>query len=136
MENGQKKKDGQQGKKSVKFTIRYDNLPFNVNYHQDQAYINENLALGDILQSHAVGKKDIAVFNRGLNDRQRMQKLSTTERFFVTRLQANTNYELAENTQVNNLTYETDSIQLISQKQVYLFGGYRNERINTSFLLD
>lgn len=135
MENGQKKKDGQQGKKSIKFTIGYDNLPFNVNFHQEQAYINENLALGDILQSHAVGKKDIAVFDRGLNDRQRMQKLSATERFFVTRLQANTKYELVENTQVKDLTYETDSIQLISQKQVYLFSGYRNKRINTPFCL-
>ncbi|GAA3594094.1 hypothetical protein Q4Q39_06570 [Flavivirga amylovorans] len=85
MSNGQKNRKGQQGKHSIKFTIGFNGLPFEVKFHKEQKMISENLALSDILQDHVPNKEDIAVFDRGMQDRRTMKTLSDTGKYFVTR---------------------------------------------------
>lgn len=86
MRNGQKNKKGEQGKNSIKFTTGFNGLPFNVKFHKDQEMISEDLALGDILQEHVAHKKDIAVFDRGMKDRNNMVALCDGQKYFVTRI--------------------------------------------------
>ena len=93
MKNGMKNKKGEQGKNSLKFTIGFDGLPFNVKFHQDQKMISEDLALGNILEEHIASKKDIAVFDRGMKERKKMVELSKEQKYFVTRIYKASKYE-------------------------------------------
>ncbi|MGE6356272.1 hypothetical protein ACQKCJ_20575, partial [Flavobacterium sp. NPDC079362] len=94
MRNGQKNKKGEQGKNSIKFTIGFNELPFNVKFHKDQKMISEDLALGNILEEHIANKKDIAVFDRGMKNRKTMVDLSTDDKYFVTRIYKSSKYEV------------------------------------------
>lgn len=134
MENGQKNKAGQQAKKSLKFTIGFAHLPFAVKFHQQQTMISEDLALGNILQDHAVGKDHIAVFDRGMKDRRRMEQLSANEQYFVTRISKSSKYQVLKGQPVIDLAWSNPDLRLISEKQVYLFDG-KGRKVKTAFRL-
>lgn len=121
MRNGNKTKDNVQGKMSLKFTIGFSDLPFSIKFHKDQNMISEDLALGDILKQHTCCKNDIAVFDRGMKDRNVMKGLSENQQYFITRIYKNSKFVLVKNTKEINLNYEDEKIQLLSSKKVHLF---------------
>ncbi len=121
MQNGMKNKKGEQGKNSIKFTIGFNGLPFNVKFHQDQKMISEDLALGNILEEHVANKKDIAVFDRGMKDRKTMVKLSENQKYFVTRIYKASKYAVEKNSSETILNIETETIKLIKHSRVHLF---------------
>lgn len=121
MQNGCKTRQGEHGRMSLKFTIGFSGLPFKVKFHQDQKMISEDLALGDILQEHICSKNDVAVFDRGMKDRNVMKGLSEHQQYFVTRIYKNSKYVKAKGTEEIILDYEDDKIQLLSAKKVHLF---------------
>lgn len=134
MENGQRNKKGEQGKRSIKFTVGFVGLPFTVKFHKDQKMISENLALGDILASHATGKKDIAVFDRGMQDRKTMKKLSDDGKYFVTRIYRASKYDIAGGSQQTELSYENDNIKLTGHSLAHLYSGGQ-KKVDTVFRL-
>ena len=134
MENGQKNKEGEQGRKGIKFTIGFNGLPFKVNIHQEQSMISEDLALGDILNDHVASKNDIAIFDRGMKDRRKMEKLSIDEQYFVTRINKNSKYQTLKDSKVETLDFENDTIKLLTAQQVYLYDG-RGKKVKIAFRL-
>jgi hypothetical protein len=125
MQNGAKTKDNTQGKMSLKFTVGFSGLPFRINFHQEQKMISEDLALGDILEQHACSKNDVAVFDRGMKNRNVMMKLSENQQYFVTRIYKNSKFVAAKDTKEIILNYEDDGIQLLNAKKVHLFSHTR-----------
>jgi hypothetical protein len=127
MQNGQKNKLGEQGRKSIKFTIGFNGLPFKVKTHHTQEMISEDLALGDILNEHIADAKNIAVFDRGMKDRNKMVLLNSEDKYFVTRINSNSKYKIASNSEIKHILYETEQIKLVHEKDVNLY--YGNGRI-------
>ena len=128
MKNGMKNKKGEQGKNSIKFTIGFNGLPFNVKFHQDQKMISEDLALGNILGEHIADKKDIAVFDRGMKERKTMVELSENQKYFVTRIYKSSKYVLAKNSSETLLNIENESIKLVKHSNVHLFSNQKKTK--------
>lgn len=128
MKNGMKNKKGEQGKNSIKFTIGFDGLPFNVKFHQDQKMISEDLALGDILEEHISSKKDIAVFDRGMKERKTMVELSENQKYFVTRIYKASKYVVEKGSLETVLDYQDESIKLIKHSKVHLFSKQKKTK--------
>lgn len=128
MQNGMKNKKGEQGKNSIKFTIGFDGLPFNVKFHQDQKMISEDLALGNILEEHVASKKDIAVFDRGMKERKTMVELSENQKYFVTRIYKSSKYVVAKNSEETLLDIENESIKLVKHSKVHLFSNQKKSK--------
>lgn len=128
MKNGMKNKKGEQGKNSIKFTIGFNGLPFNVKFHQDQKMISEDLALGNILEEHIADKKDIAVFDRGMKERKTMVELSENQKYFVTRIYKASKYVVEKNSSETLLDIENDSIKLVKHSKVHLFSNQKKTK--------
>lgn len=129
MQNGQKNKKGEQGKNSIKFTVGFDGLPFNIKFHKDQKMISEDLALGDILEEHIADKKDIAVFDRGMKDRKKMTELCEEQKYFVTRIYKASKYEVEKGSKVISLDFENDILKLIKHSKVHLYCKQKKTKI-------
>lgn len=125
MQNGMRNKKGEQGKNSLKFTIGFDGLPFNVKFHQDQKMISEDLALGNILEEHVASKKDIAVFDRGMKDRKTMVNLSESQKYFVTRIYKASKYKIEKGSKETILDIENETIKLVKHSKVHLFSNQK-----------
>lgn len=128
MQNGQKNKKGEQGKNSIKFTVGFNGLPFNVKFHKDQKMISEDLALGDILAEHIADKKDIAIFDRGMKERKTMVELSENQKYFVTRIYKASKYVVEKNSSETLLDIENDSIRLVKHSKVHLFSNQKKTK--------
>lgn len=133
MQNGMKNKKGEQGKNSIKFTIGFSGLPFNVKFHQDQKMISEDLALGNILEQHVAHKKDIAVFDRGMKERKTMVELSESQKYFVTRIYKASKYLIEKGSLETLLDFENETIKLVKHSKVHLFSNQK--KTNTVFRL-
>jgi Transposase DDE domain len=132
---GQKKKgEEEHSNKSIKFSIGYDGLPFQILFQRNPSEANDNLALGDILKLHTDCKNDIAVFDRGMQDRQKLAGLSENAQFFVTRLKVDFKFKVVPETNVQTLSEKTETLQLISEQKVYLYSG-NNKLVQTPFRL-
>jgi hypothetical protein len=129
MKNGQKNKKGEQGKNSIKFTIGFNGLPFNVKFHKDQKMISEDLALGDILEEHIANKKDIAVFDRGMKDRKKMIELCDNQKYFTTRIYKSSRYEIEKGSKVTHLDFENDILKLTKHSRVHLFSKQKKTKL-------
>jgi hypothetical protein len=129
MKNGQKNKKGEQGKNSIKFTIGFNGLPFNVKFHKDQKMISEDLALGDILEEHIANKKDIAVFDRGMKDRKKMIELCDDQKYFTTRIYKSSRYEIEKGSKVTRLDFENDILKLTKHSRVHLFSKQKKTKL-------
>ncbi len=134
MSNGQKNKKGQQGKHSIKFTIGFNGLPFEVKFHKEQKMISENLALSDILKDHVPNKKNIAVFDRGMQDRRTMKTLSNTDKYFVTRIYKASKYSIVKGSSESALDFENDTIKLITHRRVHLYKSH-SKKVEIEFRL-
>ena len=129
MQNGQKNKRGEQGKNSIKFTVGFNGLPFNVKFHKDQKMISEDLALGEILEEHIANKKDIAVFDRGMKDRKKMVELCDDQKYFVTRIYKSSKYEEEKGSKVIPLDFENDILKLTKHSKVHLYCKQKKTKI-------
>lgn len=130
MQNGCKNKKGEQGRNSIKFTVGFNELPFNVKIHKDQKMISEDLALGDILKDHIANKEDIAVFDRGMKERKKMVELSNQQKYFVTRIYKASKYEVEKDSIENILNFENEIISLTKHSKVHLYcNGKKTETI-------
>lgn len=129
MQNGQKNKKGEQGKNSIKFTIGFSELPFNVKFHKDQKMISEDLALGNILEEHIKNKKDIAVFDRGIKDKKTMVELSNEDKYFVTRIYKSSKYEIEKGSKVIPLNFENETLKLTKHSKVHLYANQKKTKI-------
>lgn len=129
MQNGQKNKKGEQGKNSIKFTIGFNGLPFNVKFHKEQKMISEDLALGDILEEHIANKKDIAVFDRGMKDRKKMVELCDEQKYFVTRIYKSSKYEIEKGSKITPLDFENDILKLTKHSRVHLYCKQKKTKI-------
>lgn len=128
MKNGMKNKKGEQGKNSIKFTIGFNGLPFNVKFHEDQKMISEDLALGNILEEHVADKKDIAVFDRGMKERKTMVDLSKNQKYFVTRIYKASKYEIEKGSKETLLNFENESIKLLKHHKVHLYSNHKKTK--------
>lgn len=133
MQNGSKNKEGEQGRNSLKFTIGFNDLPFNVKFHKEQEMISEDLALGDILKEHVSNKKDIAVFDRGMKERRTMVNLADEQKYFVTRIYKASKYTIEEGSSEIMLDYENEIIKLIRHSKVHLY--CQNKKTKSTFRL-
>jgi hypothetical protein len=129
MQNGQKNKKGEQGKNSIKFTVGFNGLPFNVKFYKDQKMISEDLALGDILEEHIANKKDIAVFDRGMKDRNKMVELCDGHKYFVTRIYKSSKYEIEKGSEITPLEFENDILKLTKHSRVHLYCKEKKTKI-------
>jgi transposase len=136
MRNGSLKKDGEQGKKSIKFTIGFDGLPFQVAFHQEQAYVSETLALGDIITQHSLSSQDILVFDRGMQSRQKLDVCSQEGIYFVTRIKKDSRYTVVEEVDINHLGYDTDTLKLEKSKVVHLHTWNKKPTAHTFTLIE
>lgn len=135
MHLGQKNKYGELKVKQIKFSIGFDGLlPFIVRTFADQSGLAEDVSLGEVVSNYSLSKNDVAIFDRGLKDRNRFKQLSQTNNFFVTRIYNNSKYEVVESNQVETLSYENESIRLLTDQKVYLFDK-KGKKITTPFRL-
>jgi transposase len=124
MVNGQKKKGApEHSKRSLKFSIGFDGLPFKVLFQRESSEINDSIALGDILKQHTTSKQDIAVFDRGMDSRLNLAGLSEHQQFFVTRIKTNSRFKVVPDTKVCILDQKTPTLHLLQEQIVYLYAN-------------
>lgn len=135
MNNGQRNKQGHQGKKSFKFSVGFDGLmPTQVAFYQEQEMVSEDKALGEILAQHRTDRDDIVVFDRGMKDRRRMEKLAKRNQYFVTRIQVGSKYQQVAGSQTLVFQIDSETLEQITEKQVYLYDG-KGRKVQTVFRL-
>jgi len=70
----------------IKFSVGFDGwYGTKVKVFNEQTYVSENAALPEIISAHTFGKDEIAVFDRGLNSRRRLEEFSENAIQFVCR---------------------------------------------------
>ena len=80
--------------KQVKFTIGFDGLlPRQIECYLEQNYLNENLALSEVILNQKAPHEGITVFDRGLRGRKTFLLLCAEKVSFVTRLDDKLKYE-------------------------------------------
>src|SRR5690606_26510625 len=83
---GTKPKDGP-GKKQVKFSIGLCNgFPVVASASGRQAYLSEDIALGELLLKSEKKPGQVLVFDRGIGSRDTFEKVTGREQLFVTRI--------------------------------------------------
>jgi len=81
-------------KNQIKFTVALNNnLPNNVQIFKEQKELNENTTLRKAILSTELAENTIAVFDRGLQNRETLCKFTDENIFFTTRANENINYE-------------------------------------------
>ena len=90
-----RKKDG---KKQVKYTVAFDgHFPCLSELFTDKKFLSEDLTIPKVVSSMAIKDKDaIFAFDRGVQSRSTFCSLSDSHTLFVTRLNANARYIVAE----------------------------------------
>ena len=145
MGNGRKSKkkkasgEAEKGeKREVKFTVGFNGLlPKVVKFFNEKSYLNENLALGNVVLNAALSDNEIAVIDMGLNARKTLEKFSLNDIRFVLRTKPNTKFEI-----VKELTpiaadkpIVTDTLAIEQDLEVYLFMRGGHEKTKATFRL-
>jgi len=74
------------GLRQVKFSVALKGgLPCHVRVHTDQAFISEDLALADLIQSAGHAGEGVVLFDRGLQSRKAFGEFSSDGRMFIGR---------------------------------------------------
>lgn len=121
MVNGLKNKNGEHSKNQVKFTIGlYNNLPLDLNFHNQQKYLGEDIALGEAILTTTISDNEIVVFDRGLKKRKTFKEFNDRNISFVTRINPTKSIKVIE---TNKLPHdvETETLKIISDEKVNLF---------------
>lgn len=121
MVNGLKNKNGEHSKNQIKFTVGlYNNLPLDLNFHNQQKYLGEDLALGEAILNTTISDNEIVVFDRGLKKRKTFKEFNERNISFVTRINPTKSIKILE---INKLSpdLETETLKILSDQKVNLF---------------
>jgi hypothetical protein len=121
MVNGLKNKNGEHSKNQIKFTVGlYNNLPLDLNFHNQQKYLGEDLALGEAILNTTISDNEIVVFDRGLKKRKTFKEFNERNISFVTRINPTNSIKILE---INKLSpdLETETLKILSDQKVNLF---------------
>jgi hypothetical protein len=110
MQVGQRSKS-KAGKKQVKFSVSlHQGLPCRANTHCQQAYLSEDLALGELLLETEKQEGTVLVFDRGVSKRATFEQLTEQQHLFVTRLKTSAVYQVVSEKKPEQ--QETDTLRL------------------------
>jgi hypothetical protein len=108
------------GLKQIKFSVGFDGvLAHTAQFHAEQNYLNENLALSEAILSQVSPSEGITVFDRGLRGRKTFALLSEQNIQFVTRIDPSSKFVVLENLSVVNP--QTSTLQIEEDASVHLF---------------
>lgn len=121
MVNGLKNKNGEHSKNQIKFTIGlYNNLPSDLNFHNQQKYLGEDIALGEAILKASISNNEIVVFDRGLKKRKTFKEFNDENISFVTRINPTKSIKVIEVNKFNP-DLQTDTLKILSDEKVNLF---------------
>lgn len=104
---GKKPKQGP-GKKQVKFSISLCNgFPVEAAVAGKQAYLSEDVALGEFVLSSSKADRQVLVFDRGIGRRDTFDRLTGSERMFVTRINTTGRYQEVDRREVGQPQTQT-----------------------------
>lgn len=120
------------GLSQIKFSIGFDGILTNgIKCYTAQNYLNENLALSELIMEEPNLEGQIAVFDRGVQGRKTLALFNELEIDFVTRLGDKPKYEIVESYKVDDTFTET--LEIKGDLDVYLFT--QNAKVKTLFRL-
>ncbi|MEO8237980.1 MAG: IS4 family transposase [Flavobacterium sp.] len=121
MVNGLKNKNGEHTKNQIKFTIGlYNNLPLDLNFHNQQQYLGEDIALGEAILNANINDNEIVVFDRGLKKRKTFKEFNDKNISFVTRINPTKSIKIIEENKLSQ-DLETETLKILSDEKVNLF---------------
>lgn len=121
MVNGLKNKNGEHSKNQIKFTIGlYNNLPLDLNFHNQQNYLSEDIALGEAILNTTISDNEIVVFDRGLKKRKTFKEFNARNISFVTRINPTKSIKILETNKLSP-DLETETLKILSDQKVNLF---------------
>ncbi|CAA9200812.1 hypothetical protein FLA105534_03273 [Flavobacterium bizetiae] len=121
MVNGLKNKNGEHSKNQIKFTIGlYNNLPLDLNFHNQQNYLGEDIALGEAILNTTISDNEIVVFDRGLKKRKTFKEFNDRNISFVTRINPTKSIKILETNKLSP-DLETETLKILSDQKVNLF---------------
>mgnify|MGYP000028295454 FL=1 len=119
MQNGLKNKEGLHSINQLKFTIGFNGLiPHKVKVYTQQKYLAENDSLFETIMENEFEKNSIAVFDRGLNSRDKFKKLNDVNKLFVTRINPTKNYKIIQT--LSEEKKETETLTIEKELKIYL----------------
>jgi hypothetical protein len=128
---GKKPKEGP-GKKQVKFSISLCNgFPAEALVSGRQAYLSEDVALGELVLKSSKADRQVLVFDRGISKRDTLDELTGNEQLFVTRINTGGCYQEVEKRelkqkQTNTLCLQEDLlVRLKNRKGQWTAHAYR-----------
>ncbi len=126
--NGRKNKKEDKSQLNLKFTIGFDGLvPKEAVFQNEQTYVSDQIALGEVLSNAVISEDEIIVFDQGLSSRKRFGEFNEQSKKFVTR----TGGEQPKGTKhkkVRDVTVieegkepQTDTLKILADEEVYLY---------------
>ena len=120
MYNGIKPKDETKRIRQLKYTIGFDGLlSQQVDLYSTQTYLAEDKALAETITHMKVKDSEVVVFDRGLKKRKAFRAFSEQGRWFVTRINPNSVYDVVMACS-NKQGRETETLILGTDQIVYL----------------
>ena len=109
------------GTKHVKFSVGLSgDIPLQASAYSEQAYLSEDMALGDLVLQAEKKKGTVLVFDRGIARRATYDALTEETHLFVTRINPNAAYKVLGETELKDK--ETDTLRLQADLVVRLKG--------------
>lgn len=116
----------------IKFSIGFDGiLTSGIKCYTEQNYLNENLALSELILEQTDVEGQIVVFDRGVQGRKTLASFDEKGIDFVTRLGDNPKYEVVETYDIDDKF--TDKLEIKGDLDVYLFT--QNSKLKKVFRL-
>ena len=123
MKNGRESDD----KTYIKYGINLKgSLPSSVKVFTEQSFVNENIALSELIEQTDCITENIVVFDRGLQSRKSYDKFTNDNKLFVTRTNPNVKYKVDEEKEITPVP-QGSSITIKSDTVAYLYGKKSNK---------
>ena len=120
------------GLSQIKFSLGFDGILTNgIKCYTEQSYLNENLALSELIMEEPNLEGQIVVFDRGIHGRKTLAMFDEAGIDFVTRLGDKPKYEVVESYIVDDVL--TDTLEIKGDMDVFLFT--QNAKVKTLFRL-
>lgn len=123
--------DDNPGKKSLKYSVEFQEIPVNIILFKDQKYMSEENALPKIITKKALKKGlNIAIFDRGIQKKKSFVEFSNKKINFISRL-TNHSYEVIEKLEVKEKF--TATLEILSDETIKFKN--KHEKIDEKFRL-
>lgn len=124
--------DSNQGRMNLKYSVEINQgIPVNFILHTEPKYMNEDIALPELIKRKvAKSSLNIALFDRGVRNRQTFVELTKNKIYFVSRL-ASQKYAVVQNSSFKKV--DTPTLTILSD-QIIKFQN-NEETIDTEFRL-